>query len=244
MTNAYGNDVSAWNDKNDTPQMIDFEKMKAHGTDFVYLRSTYGDWNDPDFKRNWQAAKDAGLLRGAYHYHLFLDDPVPQMNSFLDAFEGDYGELPPAFDVERLGIKTADRKTTLSVIWACMEIIKQRTGKAPIFYSNVDVIKNFLPDLNNKIPKWLLDYDLWIANYGVTKPNTGAWRTWKFWQFTDREDGRAHGVESKQIDANWYNGSLSDMQMYYGLKRKSAMYLLRETYNRIWERREIRDGGK
>jgi lysozyme len=238
--NAYGVDISKWNNKPDTPQMVDFDKMKARGVEFIFMRATYGTGKDRDFLRNWKVAKEAGLLRGAYHYHLFEYDPLPQMNAFLESFDGDYGELPPVFDVEREGIESKDRKTVLSVIWACMDIIKQRTNQKPIFYSNVDVIKNFLTSPVSGIPAWLLDYDLWIANYGVKKPNTGLWSTWKFWQFTDREDGIAHGAESKQIDANLYNGSLTDLKMYYGLMKKSPMYLLRETYHRIWERREIR----
>src|SRR3989304_316015 len=62
-------------------------------------------------------------------------------------------------------------------------------------------------------------YPLWIANYGVTKPLVPKpWTEWTFWQFTDKGDGSIYGVESKNIDLNYFNGDLASFRQRFGLR--------------------------
>ena len=52
-------------------------------------------------------------------------------------------------------------------------------------------------------------YPLWIANYGVAQPlvpRPWAANEWLFWQFTATGDGPFYGVESLEIDLNYFNG--------------------------------------
>ena len=43
---------------------IDFDKARAGGTHFVYMKSTEGkDYIDPNFRENWQRARQAGVAR-------------------------------------------------------------------------------------------------------------------------------------------------------------------------------------
>ncbi|HEX5838621.1 MAG TPA: SH3 domain-containing protein, partial [Anaerolineales bacterium] len=52
-------------------------------------------------------------------------------------------------------------------------------------------------------------YPLWIANYGTNQPlvpRPWAASEWLFWQFTASGDGLAYGVESLEIDLNYFNG--------------------------------------
>jgi len=52
-------------------------------------------------------------------------------------------------------------------------------------------------------------YSLWIANYGVAQPQVPRpWGTseWLFWQFTASGDGPFYGVESLELDLNYFNG--------------------------------------
>ena len=63
MTNAIGCDISRWNDANSTPQMVDFEKMKAAGADFVFIKASQANWADEDIIFNWNNALAAGVLR-------------------------------------------------------------------------------------------------------------------------------------------------------------------------------------
>ena len=65
MTNIIGPDISFYQDDNETPQGVDFVKMRTV-TDWVIIRAGQNTWIDPDFKTNWTNAKAAGLRRGSY----------------------------------------------------------------------------------------------------------------------------------------------------------------------------------
>ena len=67
MIRAFGPDVSYYNDDDETPQGIDFEKMKLK-VDFVIVRAGQNKWVDLDFTTNWLAAGKAGIPRGSYWY--------------------------------------------------------------------------------------------------------------------------------------------------------------------------------
>ncbi len=63
-------------------------------------------------------------------------------------------------------------------------------------------------------------YPLCIANYGTTKPLVPKpWATdeWTFWQFTDNGDGTLYGVESLNIDLNYFNGDTAALQQRFDL---------------------------
>jgi len=63
-------------------------------------------------------------------------------------------------------------------------------------------------------------YPLWIANYGVDSPLVPApWdkNEWTLWQITDNGDGALYGVESKNIDLNYFNGDEASFKAAFGL---------------------------
>jgi len=73
----------------------------------------------------------------------------------------------------------------------------------------------------------LLSHDLWIAHYKVDTlgPEVGYQYFTKaglpkggfrFWQYTDRGDGIAWGCQSKQIDLDYWNGTLTELYDYAG----------------------------
>ena len=54
--------IIAW----DAVSAMQVKKIKLG---FVFIKATEGIGNlDPQFKRNWKRSKDAGLIRGAYHF--------------------------------------------------------------------------------------------------------------------------------------------------------------------------------
>jgi GH25 family lysozyme M1 (1,4-beta-N-acetylmuramidase) len=55
-------DISFYDDNNETPEGVDFVKMKTRA-DGVIIRAGQNKWIDPDFRTNWKAAKEAGILR-------------------------------------------------------------------------------------------------------------------------------------------------------------------------------------
>ena len=90
-----GIDISKWDGN------WDANKAKAQGASFVLIKASQATYTDPQFILNWQKAKDAGLLRGAYHYLDYTKSGKDQANAFADLIKSDPGELPPAVDYEQ-----------------------------------------------------------------------------------------------------------------------------------------------
>src|SRR5690349_8593011 len=99
MANVIGPDVSFYQDDPETPQGIDFIKMRA-SAGYVIIRAGQNLWPDPDFKINWREAKKAGMPRGSYWFYDSRVDPKRQAEIWASMFEGDYGELPLFADFE------------------------------------------------------------------------------------------------------------------------------------------------
>jgi GH25 family lysozyme M1 (1,4-beta-N-acetylmuramidase) len=58
---------------------------------------------------------------------------------------------------------------------------------------------------------------VWIANYDVNTPQLyGQWSKWDFWQMTDRMQGSNYGMDSKQLDGNYWRGTLEELHKFCG----------------------------
>jgi lysozyme len=206
-----GCDVSHWQG------VIDWAKM-AQNFKFVFIKASQGSWPDVKFKINWANAKSAGLLRGAYLFYDYRINARAQGKFFLSLLAGDLGELPPVIDAEPVpGVAFPDRSAYLAALKDLVELFTAAYGRAPLIYSNPATLTQLKP-----IPSWLLACPLWIAHYGVNAPNPMAWPRWSFWQFTDRLDGLASGVTSKQLDGNYWYGTLEELRNWAGLTAAPA----------------------
>ena len=209
-----GIDVSKWQDNNATPQQIDFTKAAGAGAKFVYIRAALGASMDEDFKYNWQAAGNAGLLRGFYFAPKFEQQQLPQVNLWRSLIQGYPCELPPALDVERVNLGKIEAGNAVPAIKYYLDTIEAVVGRKPVFYTNPDLLKNYL----KPFPAWLVQYDLWIALYGtLAAANIKPFLQWRLWQYTDKGNGAAYGAESAQIDLDYYNGTENEMRAWAGL---------------------------
>lgn len=224
---THGCDISKWQDDNTTPQGVDFVKMKDAGIKFVYIRATCGLALDEDFVANWMGAKKAGLLRGAYMAFRSGAGSMEQASLFVGRMQADPGELPPAYDLEHIGIAGLAASETMARSKIIVEYVDKRLSRKMVMYVNPDIIVNYF---GNKLLPWFLAHDLWIAHYTqASAPNIGSqYKTWRFWQQTDRGDGVASGVESKQIDLDVFNGSYSELVRYCGLDNAQPVLTLEE----------------
>ena len=205
MTNAQGLDISVWNDDNSTPQMFTPEKAYAAGARFVFVKASEGVFIDPDYLANWTRCRGK-LYRGAYHFFTWKADAVAQARFFAGVLQAGPGELPPVVDYEsRTGVP--DRVTAVSRLEQFVSEFERITGRQLMVYTS----PSFWREFGSTAAHWAAR-PLWIANYQVSKPTVPApWANWDFWQYTDKGDGLAYGAESKNIDMNWYNGSLEEM---------------------------------
>ena len=215
MTYVLGCDVSVWNDNNSTPQQIDFEKMKTAGAEFVFIKSSQANWKDQDIVYNWDAAKGADILRGAYHFMTWDIKAIKQAETMWGIIEHDPGELPPVCDFE---FWNPVPSKAYDWLWNFKVRMKELSGKDCIIYTGAF----FWGQYGTKAEVWT-DSDLWIASYtnqtymeGNVKTLT-TWKTWNFWQWTSNGDGPKYGSEGLDIDLNYFNGDLAALKKRYGI---------------------------
>jgi len=212
-----GIDVSHWQDDKSTPQKMNFNKAVAAGAKYVFIKVSERGSIDKDFEYNWKAAKDAGLLRGGYHFLRWDLTGLIQARIFSELIMDDPGELPPVADFEapRLGSLYPSNALLLQFL----ETVETKLNRKPMIYTSPGYWNVHGRNKYTKLhdDKWAY-YPLWIAHYmkeykpGVSKPmEIDPWKrlgkTWAFWQYTAVGDGPSYGAESKGIDLNWFNGT-------------------------------------
>jgi len=206
-----GTDISYWQTNKGSTKGIDFDKMSKGNIKFVFIRAYYGTVIDERFLENWNKSKISGILRGAYHYARLASSYDTQITMLVNTLKDDPGELPVALDLEK-AYNNLTRSSTLSFIQKFKKDIKEKLNKEIILYTNPSIIKEYL----KPAPQWLLNTDLWVANYGTSKPDMGEWKTWKFWQYTNQGIGKNYGVESASIDLDYFNGNDNELLAYAG----------------------------
>ena len=210
----FGVDLSKWQDRNDTPQGINFAQMKAYGTDFVIIKTSQNVWADEDFIVNWREAKLAGLPRASYHFYdpraepkaqaekwhsLIADDP-PEGRLWLDL------EFPPDW---------GGAYTHWTHWRTCLEEVKRLSGlRVGIYTANWWWAQQTIGDY-----AYFGQYPLWVAQYTsnpayVTLPK--GWSSALIWQDGTPSIGLEIGVESLDIDHNKLNGGMDVLIAEFG----------------------------
>jgi lysozyme len=185
-----GIDVAHWEPE------IDWARVRAQEIRFAFIKATQAaDYVDDKFLSHWKGAKQAGILRGAYH---FIDPRVDgrrQAQHFLRTVQLEPGDLPPVLDLEDLPVTTtvvpkaaggrkqgqggASPKANKAAVTAalaansqmiaCAEVwlrtVEQETGRKPIIYSGPFFLRDRMADARGAPPAWASKYMLWIANY-------------------------------------------------------------------------------
>lgn len=167
---------------------------------FIFVRATVGmDRPDKKFKANWDALKNRGFIRGAYHYYRPNENSTEQADLFVKNVVLKKGDLPPVLDIEQMPKKQSMKQLKVGIQnW--LNIVEDHYGVKPIIYSGERYYKDFLKD---DFP----EYTFWIANYNFFVENLKA--DWRFWQFTEK--GTASGI-SGSVDVNIFNGTEAELQ--------------------------------
>jgi lysozyme len=189
----HGIDVSKYQ-QNISWESVKEMKVKNVQLGFVFIKATEGIVNtDPQFKRNWKRSKQAGMIRGAYHFFLATKDGREQAENFISMVDLEEGDLPPVVDIEQTyGVNPAILKKELK---ECLEVIEYYYKAKPIIYTGVDFYSRYLGREFNSYPLWAAHY------YQYDTPRID--RNWNFWQHS--EEGRVNGILSK-VDFNVFNG--------------------------------------
>ncbi len=206
---VYGIDISHYSCRIDWAAV---QRMNVNGVriQFAYMRATIGtSRTDYLFDYNWTKAREAKMIRGAYHFFRPSEDADSQAQRFLNTVTLERGDLPPVLDIERdkssKGNETnsdPDRAELLAGVTRWLEIVERQTGVRPILYCNLDYYRRYLM---GNFPNHLI----WIAAYKTPRVALPDNRVWRLWQFSDK--AQVNGI-GERVDMNVWNGSALQFQ--------------------------------
>jgi lysozyme len=230
MDLTHGVDISSYEPR------VDWHTLRAQGFKFALIRATSSlSYVDPKFAEHWAGARDAGILRGAYHYLFGGQDPKKQAESFIATVGSDKGELPPIVDLEDAYNENVPNSKLISTCKAFLDIIQQEFGRTPMLYSRRTYLEPRV-SVRGKAPDWAKNYDLWIAQYpwefnAASMPNANmpkqpnGWKDWTFWQYS--EAAIVQGVTDElnrptKVDLNWFRGTEAELYQLANLQPVEA----------------------
>ena len=200
-----GIDVAAHQHPGGTP--IDWSKVRSDGQSFAFVKATEGgDWVNPHYVQDIQAANAAGLKTGAYHYARPAGDAKTQAANFAAQIAlAPNQTLPPALDIEVTEGKSAAQLEQW--IEDFTSELKRLTGRTPMIYT----YKYFWMGQMNNSQKFS-DMPLWLAAYQDQAPEAvGGWNELSFWQRSG--SGKVAGI-STDVDMNLFNGSKQQLRSF------------------------------
>jgi lysozyme len=176
---------------------------------FAFIKATEGIGNiDPYFKRNWRKSKQAGMIRGAYHFFIATKDGKLQAQNFIKNVNLESGDLPPVLDIEHLYTSKHDQlRMDIEHVYTSkhdqlrMEL-KEWLDVVENYYHVRPIIYTYLDFYDKNLKGYFDDYPLWVAHY-LQPHQPRINRDWTFWQHS--EQGRVNGIASK-VDFNVFNG--------------------------------------
>ncbi len=193
-------------------QISSFQQIKDAGILAVIHKATQGlTYTDPTFSRHREAALEAGLKFGAYHFGIG-GDAVAQAEHFLSVAGSD-GLLVLDFEDNTQGqsMTLAEAEAFVSHIYAC-------TGRYPGLYSG-HTLKEALVAANISQPSQtvLSNCWLWLARYGAAPVVPPPWSQWTLWQYTDGNVGdQPHTVDGVgPCDREQFNGSAEELATFW-----------------------------
>lgn len=178
--------------------LIDWRELaKSKTASFAYIKASEGgDHRDKRFAENWQAARNAGILRGAYHFFTLCRRGIEQAENFIAAVPLDEDALPPAIDVEhmgtcRSGLPIADVRHEITVF---LDRVEGRYGRRPLIYTTREFHDAHLDG-------HFLHERFWVRS--LVLPPRYRRTQWTIWQYHNH--GRRAGIDGP-VDLNAFSG--------------------------------------
>ena len=201
-----GIDISHWQN------VIDFEKVKASGIEFVIIKaggSDKGFYMDSRFKENYNKAVAAGLSVGAYYFagknFRGVENGCADAQRFIDLLKGLKFDYPVFLDIEAQENRYKEEITDAAVAFCNM--LESAGYFVGIYASD---ISGFKDKLNHERIK---SYAHWVARYGK-EPE--ICKDYGMWQYSSK--GSVSGISGsvdmdisyvdypKTIKAKGFNG--------------------------------------
>lgn len=170
-----GIDISHWN------RVIDFNRVKASGIDFIIIKaggSDKGFYKDNKFEDYYRLAKLAGLNVGAYYFvgpkFYGTESGYNDAVRFCQIIRGKQFEYPLFVDIEVTTTSARAQEEATSAAIAFCDTMQECGYYVGIYGSDISGFRERL--LIERLEK----YDKWVARYGNKKPqyveNYGIWQ--------------------------------------------------------------------
>lgn len=180
ITMVDGIDVSQWQGK------INWEKVSV---DFAVIRAGYGrlsSQKDTQFDDNYIGCRIAGIPCGAYWfaYAVTPDEARLEAEACLEVIKDKKFEYPIYYDVEDQRILALGKSAVSAIIRAFLDTM-EKSGYFVGLYMSADDLKEYADeDIRAR-------YAVWVADYGVSKPDYSG--NYGMWQRSST--GRVEGID-------------------------------------------------
>jgi lysozyme len=187
--------------------VIDWELLRNQATingyplAFAFIKATEGsDITDSRFLQNFSAARQYGIMRGAYHFYRTSTSAKQQAAHFIRQVKLEQGDLPPVLDVEVKPADVSDEDFRQGILeWLVR--VEQHYGVKPILYTYHSFRQQYMSDTVFNV------YPYWIAHYYVDSVRYQG--PWAFWQHSDI--GQLPGIKEK-VDLNVFKGTFDELR--------------------------------
>ncbi len=201
MEKVFGIDISKYQ------KGIDFSLIKKEGVKFIMIRAGYtgssnglSKYKDECFETFYKQAKKFDIHVGAYWYSCattYENGKKEAEYLYNNCLKGKQFEYPIAMDVEDNNYqRKAGKKVVTEAIKGFCEYIESK-GYYVIIYANSNWFKNYI-DMAS-----LTRYDIWLASWSSSKPETPIAGMWQF------------GGEINKIRSNKIAGITCDQNYAY-----------------------------
>jgi len=172
---------------------IDWQTVAGDGVGFAFIKASEGgDFVDPRFAENWQAAAEAGIPRGAYHFFTQCRPGAVQAQNFIRTVPMDESALPHVVDAEHMGpCRTSARVHDMAgEIKAFLDRLEAHYGRRPLIYTTWQFHDAYLTGRFSKERFWIRS---------LVVPPRFRHEQWAVWQYHNR--GRRAGITGP-VDLN------------------------------------------
>jgi lysozyme len=177
---------------------IKWQNLKENGIQFSYIKATEGaDFRDAQFVKNWNGARQNGIIPGAYHYFTFCSKGDLQAMHFLKNIPSSQNALPPAVDVE-YGGNCKNRPSDEQIrqeLQSFIDVVELKTQRKILIYTTLTAYFDFIKMTSS-------ENEIWIRNTWM-RPVLPGEHKWKIWQ---NEVKSFDGLVGP-YDRNVFNGS-------------------------------------
>jgi GH25 family lysozyme M1 (1,4-beta-N-acetylmuramidase) len=188
-------------------------------TDTVIIRAGQGTAEDPKFRTNWAEAKSRRMYRGCYWFYDDRKSPGAQADKLYELIRFDMPEMEIVIDWENT---YGGQYGGLRNVVAMMEAVEAKIGllKCTAMYTGFFwFVEHSNAVANASQYRYLAERPLWLGWY-VADPAVvripAPWKSLLVWQYGTPAIGHDYGVQSAEIDMNFYNGTPAQFYARYG----------------------------